>query len=140
MKTRMETLALSKRSTAPLAPIPQKAAEPYPHVVVHVTEGLPWVPVRKVSLPPPQQLVRCGHGGRERAFRTRRGQPTQFLPHARERPRRGSHREIAMGTPVLVSQVPQRKAEKVEALLRRRPFRQGESLYAGLHRYGLTYL
>src|SRR5437870_6516030 len=41
MQTRIETLALSKRTTAPLAPIPEEAPEAPLHEVVECAESLP---------------------------------------------------------------------------------------------------
>src|SRR3989442_5002054 len=97
LQTRIETLALSKRTTTPLAPIPEKAPETSPHEVVQCAESLPGVAVPKVGRPPAQQRVHRGEGVRERVFRARPGQPSHFLSHARLRPLRGSHRQIAAG-------------------------------------------
>src|SRR3989441_8498510 len=102
LQTRIETLALSKRTTTPLAPIPEKAPETSPHEVVQCAESLPGVAVPKVGRPPAQQRVHRGEGVRERVFRARPGQPSHFLSHARLRPLRGSHRQIAAGPPQTV--------------------------------------
>src|SRR2546425_4524949 len=66
LQTRIETLALSKRTTTPLAPIPEKAPETSPHEVVQCAESLPGVAVPKVGRPPAQQRVHRGEGVRER--------------------------------------------------------------------------
>src|SRR5688572_27472722 len=65
-QARIQTLALSKRTAAPLASIPQEAAEPPLHVVVRRAEDATRVAVLKVLPPAAQQPIDGCHGLRQR--------------------------------------------------------------------------
>lgn len=118
MQTRIQALPLAKGLTAALAAIPQEAAEPPAHEVVERTERLTWIAVREVPLPSPQKLVDVRDRGRERALRTRRRQSTQFVPHPRLRPLRGTHAQISTRAPKAVLLEPKGEAQEIEALPR----------------------
>src|SRR5918999_1990077 len=79
VQTRVETLALSKRTAAPLAPIPQKTPESHPHVVVDGAEDPSRIAVAEVRSPSAQQRVDGCHRVEQRAFRARARQRTELL-------------------------------------------------------------
>ena len=72
LQSRIETLALAKRTATPLAAIPEKAPESDLHVVGEQTEDATRIAVPKVGRPAAQQPLHSGHGLDERALRTSR--------------------------------------------------------------------
>src|SRR6058998_2506576 len=115
VQTRRETLATTKWSTTPLAPIPQKATEADMQVVVERAKGATRIAVAEIRRPPAQQRVDRRNRIGQRRLHPRRGQSAQFLSHARLRALRRDDVEIPSAPAETVAVVPKGEAQKIQA-------------------------
>src|SRR5437773_1787412 len=118
LQSRIQTLALSKRTTAPLAPMPEKASESHLQVVVQRTECGTRIPVAEIRRPPAQQRVHRPDGLDEGAIRPPARQVAQLVPHPCQRSLRGDNVEVPSLPSESIAIVTKGEAEKVQARLR----------------------
>ena len=119
LQARIQALTRAERTTSSLAPIPQERAESDPHIVVERAEGLARIAVPKYRGPARSSVIDRPQWSRRANVRLRAASAPHFLADAGQRPRRGIDMRVPPGPAVAVAVVPQREAQKVEALPRR---------------------